>query len=144
MKLARCVVKSNDFVAYEELKVRNMVKNHKLAKSINDVSWSLFTQWLRYFGNIFGKVVVAVSPNYTSQDCSNCGERVQKSLSVRTHICRCGCILDRDLNAARNILAKGLKLTGYLTNTVGSTEINALGQNNLYSLDANLENKLSG
>lgn len=145
VKLARCVVKSNDFVSFEELKVRNMVRNTKLAKSINDVSWSLFTQWLRYFGSLFGKVVVAVPPQYTSQNCSNCGETVKKSLSVRTHICKCGCILDRDENAARNILTKGLKLTNFLIeNTVGQTEINASGQTNLCSVNESLMSKLTG
>jgi putative transposase len=144
VKLARCVVSNSDFVAFEELKVRNMVRNSKLAKSINDASWPLFTQWLMYFGTVFGKVVVAVPPNYTSQNCSNCGEIVKKSLSVRTHVCKCGCILDRDKNAARNILARGLKLTGYLTNTAGSAEINALGQNNLCLVCESLRDKLAG
>jgi putative transposase len=64
---------------------------------------------LQYFGKVYGKTVVAVAPHYTSQDCSSCGNRVQKSLSVRTHICSCGTVLDRDHNAALNILAKGLK-----------------------------------
>lgn len=144
VKLARCVVMSNDLVAYEELKVRNMVRNSKLAKSISDASWSLFTQWLMYFGKVFGKVVVAVPPNFTSQDCSDCGETVKKSLSVRTHICKCGCVLDRDENAARNILVLGLKLTGYLTNTSGREEINALGQNNLCLVSESLQDKLAG
>ena len=144
VKLARYVVMSNDFVAYEDLKVRNMVCNSRLAKSINDASWSLFTSWLNYFSLVFGKVVVAVPPNYTSQNCSSCGEVVKKSLSVRTHICKCGCILDRDENAARNILAKGSKVTGYLTNTAGSAEINALGQNNLCLVSESLQDKLAG
>ena len=135
IKTALCVVKSNDFVAYEDLQVRNMVKNHKLAKSISDAAWSQFAQWLQYFGKVYGKTVIAVNPQYTSQDCSACGNRVKKSLSVRTHICRCGAVLDRDHNAALNILAKGLKArAGIILNTVGHTEINAWGQNDLYSL----------
>jgi putative transposase len=101
-----------------------MVKNRRLAKSISDVSWSMFTDWLDYFGKIHGRFVYSVPPHYTSQKCSNCGEIVKKSLSVRTHICSCGCVLDRDANAALNILEKGL-------NTVGRTEINAQGQNDL-------------
>lgn len=144
VKLARCVVLSNDFLAYEDLKVKNMVRNTKLAKSINDVSWSLFTRWLKYFSNIFGKVAIAVPPFFTSQECSSCGEIVKKSLSVRTHICNCGCVLDRDENAAKNILAKGLKLTGYLTNTDGQSEINASGQINLCQLSESLIGKLAG
>jgi putative transposase len=131
-------VKSSDFVAYEDLQVRNMVKNHKLAKSISDAAWSQFAQWLEYFGNVYGKTVIAVPPQYTSQDCSSCGNTVLKTLSTRTHICDCGATLDRDYNAARNILVKGLKQAGINLNlnTVGHTEINAWGQTDLYSLMA--------
>ena len=123
IKTALCVVKSNDFVAYENLQVRNMVKNHKLAKSISDAAWSQFAQWLQYFGKVYGKTVVAVAPEYTSQNCSSCGNRVQKSLSVRTHICLCGTVLDRDHNSALNILAKGLRQTGITLNTVGTPKL---------------------
>ncbi|WP_448526295.1 RNA-guided endonuclease InsQ/TnpB family protein [Parathermosynechococcus lividus] len=113
IKLARCVVMSNDIVVYEDLQVRNLVKNHHLAKSIQDASWSWFTQWLDYYGNIWDKAVVAVPPHYTTQDCSNCGHRVRKTLSTRTHSCpNCGFEMDRDQNAALNILKKGLKMVG--------------------------------
>ncbi len=108
VKTARCVVRSHDLIALEDLQVRNMVRNHHLAKSINDASWSMFRQWTEYLG----KVVIAVPPQYTSQECSACGVIVQKSLSSRTHTCQCGCVLDRDHNAAANILAKALKNTG--------------------------------
>jgi len=137
-------VKSNDFVAYEELQVRNMVKNHKLAKSISDAAWSQFAQWLQYFFQVYGKTVIAVGPQYTSQDCSNCGNLVKKTLSTRTHICGCSTILDRDHNAARNILAKGLKQAGINLNTVGYTEINAWGQIDLYLLVATSTSKSTG
>jgi len=122
IKTALCAVKSSDFVAYEDLQVRNMVKNHKLAKSISDAAWSQFAQWLEYFGNVYGKTVIAVPPQYTSQDCSSCGNTVKKTLSTRTHICDCGATLDRDYNAARNILVKGLKQAGINLNlnTVGT------------------------
>ncbi|MGY2709676.1 RNA-guided endonuclease InsQ/TnpB family protein [Thermostichus sp. MS-CIW-28] len=113
VKLARCVVASHDVVAYEDLQVRNLVRNHHLAKSIHDASWSLFTGWLDYYGKVFNKVVVAVPPQYTSQDCSQCGHRVKKTLSTRTHRCpQCGAVIDRDENAAINILRKGLELLG--------------------------------
>ncbi|MHC0062474.1 RNA-guided endonuclease InsQ/TnpB family protein [Nostoc sp. UIC 10890] len=124
VKTARCVMKSNDLVAYEDLQVRNMVKNHRLAKSINDVSWSLFRQWVEYFGKVFCVVTVAVPPHYTSQNCSNCGEVVKKTLSTRTHVCpHCGHTQDRDWNAARNILAHGLSTAGHVgTNASGETD----------------------
>jgi len=134
VKTALCVVKSSDFVAYEDLQVKNMVRNPKLAKSIGDAAWSQFAQWLHYLGSVYGKTVVAVAPVYTSQDCSGCGAAVKKSLSVRNHTCSCGTVLDRDHNAALNILAKGLKQAGIVLNTVGHTEINAWGQTDLYSL----------
>lgn len=132
VKLARCVVMSNDIVAFEDLQVRNMVKNRHLAKSINDAAWSIFREWIQYFALKFGKVAIAVPPHYTSQNCSNCGQRVKKSLSVRTHVCKCGSVLDRDENAAINILIKALQLLGYISNTVGQTEINASGETILY------------
>jgi len=110
IKTARCVIQSNDLVVYENLPVRNLVKNHKLAKSINDAAWTQFTQWLEYLGRVYGKIVIPVSPKYTSQECSSCGTIVKKTLSMRTHIChQCGIVLDRDYNAALNILAKGLE-----------------------------------
>ncbi len=118
IKLARCVVMSNDIVVYEDLQVKNLVKNHHLAKSIQDAGWSLFTQWLDYYGKIWDKVVVAVPPHYTTQDCSYCGHRVPKSLSTRTHVCpRCNAVpIGRDQNAAINILKKGLEMLGIIWN----------------------------
>jgi putative transposase len=142
VKAARCVIQSNDLVAYEDLKVRNMIKNRKLAKSISDASWSLFREWLEYFAKVFGKVVVAVPPNYTSQNCSCCGTVVKKSLSVRTHFCpECKTVLDRDENAAINILMKALEISG--ETTVGHTGSNAQGQLNLCSVGEILSDKLS-
>jgi putative transposase len=126
VKTARCVVKSNDFVALEDLPIRNMAKNHRLAKSISDAAWGEFRRWVEYFGKVFGVATVAVAPHYTSQNCSNCGATVRKSLSTRTHICpHCGHVQDRDHNAAINILKKGL-------NTVGHTGIHAWGENDLF------------
>jgi putative transposase len=120
IKLARCVIQSNDLVVYEDLRVKNMARNNCLAKSISDVGWYQFRVWLEYFGKVFGRATVAVNPAYTSQECSNCGVIVKKSLSTRTHVCQCGCVLDRDENAAINILNKGLS-------TVGHTGRSALG-----------------
>jgi putative transposase len=111
IKLARCVIRSNDLVAYEDLRIKNMSKNHCLAKSINDAGWFQFRVWLEYFGKVFGRRTIAVSPAYTSQQCSGCGILVKKSLSTRTHVCQCGCQLDRDHNAGINILNSGLRAT---------------------------------
>ena len=127
VKLARCVISSNDVVAYEDLRIKNMVKNHCLAKSINDASWYQFRIWLEYFGKVFEKITVAVNPQYTSQECSKCGEIVKKTLSTRTHVCKCGCVMDRDFNAARNILRRGLGTAGHV-GTFGIEPSNALGE----------------
>jgi putative transposase len=113
VKLARCVITSNDVVAYEDLRIANMVKNHNLAKSITDAGWYQFRVWLEYFGYKFGKITIAVPPQYTSVNCSDCGAKVKKALSTRTHKCKCGCVLDRDENAARNILSIGLSTVGH-------------------------------
>ena len=119
-KIARNVCKSNDLVAYEDLRVSNMVKNHCLAKSISDASWYLFRQWIEYFAVKFDKITIAVAPHYTSQKCSSCGVIVKKSLSTRTHKCVCGCELHRDTNAAINIL-------NLAKNRGGHPQINATG-----------------
>ena len=131
VKAALSLVRSSDLIAYEDLQVRNMVKNHHLAKSISDVSWSLFLEWVEYFGKIHGIAVVAVPPQYTSSDCSGCGNRVKKTLSQRTHQCiKCGLKLHRDHNSAIEIKKKGLQIIG--ASTVGHTETdNACGQNDL-------------
>jgi putative transposase len=127
IKLARCVITSNDVVAYEDLRIQNMVRNHCLAKSINDASWYQFRIWLEYFAKVFGKITIVVNPAGTSQDCSACGETVKKTLSTRTHVCLCGCVLDRDHNAGRNILSRGLSTVGH-TGTYGLESWNALGE----------------
>jgi putative transposase len=132
VKQARALVMSSDLIAYEKLQVRNMVRNHHLAKSISDAAWSLFVDWVKYYAQIFGKVQQPVPPQNTTIDCFDCKQPVQKMLSTRTHVCpHCGSVRCRDENAAWNILEKGLRLAGI--NTVGHTGINASGQNDLYS-----------
>jgi len=107
-KQASTLVSSHDLIAYEHLQIANMVKNHSLAKSIHDASWGQFLWWLSYYGDVHDIPVIAVAPQFTSQDCSGCGTVVKKSLSVRTHVCpHCGLVIDRDENAAINILRKG-------------------------------------
>ena len=125
-KLAQRVIQFNDLVAIENLKVRNLVKNHCLAKSISDAAWYRFREWLEYFGVVYGVPVIAANPSYTSQNCSDCGKTVVKTLSTRTHKCpHCGFIADRDENAALNILKLALK---EWANTVGRTEFQFSGE----------------
>ena len=96
-------------IVVEKLNVRGMIKNQHLSKYIADASWSTLIQMLEYKAEKAGKRVVKVDPRNTSQDCSGCGFRVKKLLSERIHTCMvCGLILDRDINAARNILNRGV------------------------------------
>ena len=113
-KLACALVKSTDLIAFEDVQIRNMVKNHHLAKSISDAGWGIFLGWVRYYAGLHGIACIAVPPAYTSQNCSGCQQVVKKSLSVRTHCCpHCGLILDRDVNAALNILHEALRILGH-------------------------------
>jgi putative transposase len=130
-RVARNVCKANALVVYEDLNVKNLVKNHCLAKSINDVAWATFRQWLEYLAVKFGSLAVAVPPHYTSQKCSDCGAIVKKTLSTRTHKCSCGCELQRDTNAAINILSLG-------KNRLGHSRINATGDGTATLLGATL------
>jgi putative transposase len=111
-KAALSLVRHYDVIYHEDLRVRNMVKNHALAKSISDAGWRAFLTILAFKAAGAGKRVQAVDPAFTSQTCSgpNCGRTVWKGLSVRWHQCPyedCGTSLRRDHNAARNILALG-------------------------------------
>jgi putative transposase len=103
------IVKSYDLIAVEDLNVAGMVRNHNFARSISDASWSKFISMLSYKAEKAGKKLVRVNPKNTSQRCSGCDELVPKSLSVRTHSCpHCGLVIDRDWNAAKNILRKAV------------------------------------
>jgi len=111
-KVSRFYVNNYGTIAIEDLKPANMVKNHSLALSISDASWGLLRFFLAYKAESAGREFAAVPPHYTSQKCSRCEELVQKSLSVRTHVCpHCGYVADRDANAAQNILRIGLDET---------------------------------
>ncbi len=119
-KTALNLLRQYDTIYLEDLQVANLVRNHHLAKSIaksiSDAGWAQFRTILEAKAACAGRRVVAVPARYTSQDCSGCGDRVPKSLSVRTHVCtNCGLVLDRDdrdENAARNILWAGQALRG--------------------------------
>lgn len=110
IKQARCVVRSNDLVVIEDLETNKMIKDKLFSKHILDATWGIFKRWLIYYGQIYGRQVKLVNPAYTSQTCSGCGIIVLKTLSERTHDCKdCGLVLDRDHNAAINILKLGLR-----------------------------------
>jgi putative transposase len=112
-KTALALLRQYDVIYLEDLQIRNLVRNSYLAKSISDASWAAFRSILACKAAYASKRVGAVPAQYTSQDCSSCGECVPKSLSVRTHVCpHCGLVLDRDENAARNIQWAGQPLRG--------------------------------
>jgi IS605 OrfB family transposase len=110
-KQASALVSSSDLIAFEHLQIRNMKRNRHLAKSIHDAGWGTFLRWVKHYGLLHAIPVLAVEPQFTSQECSRCGRIVKKSLSMRTHVCPgCGLVLDRDYNAALNVLIKALEL----------------------------------
>ena len=109
-QLARRLVSHYGLIAVEDLTINGMVHNRGLAKSIHDAAWSQFRQVLSYKAEEAGRTLVAVNPAYTSQDCSQCGHRHRKTLAERVHVCPCcSVVIDRDENAARNILRLGLQ-----------------------------------
>jgi len=107
---SRRLVNAFGLIVFEALLIHNMLKQRTLAKSIADAAWSQLVQYTAYKAEGAGGRVVLVDPRHTSQDCSSCGHRVEKSLAERVHQCpQCGLVLDRDVNAALNILALGLQ-----------------------------------
>jgi len=113
-KLSREWVNRYGAIFLENLSIKNMMKNHHLAKSIGDAAWSQLMQYILYKAADAGRVCELVDPRGTSQRCSGCQTVVQKDLSVRVHDCpECGLVIDRDLNAAINIERLGLESLGY-------------------------------
>jgi len=111
-KLSQELVKDFSLIAVEDLNITGMLKNHCLAKSISDAGWGQLLRLLSYKVENTGSQIIAVNPAYTSQVCSGCGCIVKKDLSIRIHDCpHCGLVLDRDVNAAKNILTKAMART---------------------------------
>lgn len=112
-KLSTRLVRENQVIAIEDLSVRNMVKNHSLARAISDASWSSFRTMLEYKADWYGREIIAIDRFYpSSKTCSECGRIVESlPLNIRDWECECGAVHDRDVNAARNILAVGLAVS---------------------------------
>ncbi len=107
-KLSMQIISENQAIVIEDLKVSNMLKNHRLAKAISEISWYEFRRMLEYKADWYDRKIIVAPPNYaSSQLCSSCGNKSNqtKDLSCRTYICPvCGMIMDRDLNASKNLL----------------------------------------
>lgn len=110
-QLSHALVSTFGVIVFEDLNIKGMVKNHCLAKSISDAAWNQLVQFTRYKAENAGRRAVQVNPRFTSQTCSACGLVAKKTLSERIHDCSCGLRLDRDHNAALNILSLGLQAT---------------------------------
>jgi putative transposase len=112
-KLSTRIIRENQTVIIEDLSVRNMVRNHSLARAISDASWSELRRQLEYKADWYGRTVITIDRFYpSSKTCSVCGAIVEKlPLTIREWTCRCGAVHDRDVNAAINILAAGLAVS---------------------------------
>ena len=113
--ISKHMVENQDLIAAENLKVRNLLKNHCLAKTISDAGWRMLLTMLQQKAVMYGKAVILVPPQYTTQTCSHCGHILLGTsmlpLSVREWTCpECGAYHLRDKNAAQNILNKALKI----------------------------------
>lgn len=112
-KLSARLVRDHDLLAFEDLRIGNMVRNHSLAKSIKDASWAQLMEFVEYKAARAAKIFVKVPPAFSSQECWSCGTRTEVSLDVREFPCKgCQKILDRDRNASRVVLKRGILQVG--------------------------------
>ncbi len=111
-RLTSEIVRMYDFIARERLETKKMLGNRQLARSRQEQTWGKFAVLLNEKAESAGVTAVEVDPGGTSQKCSSCGAEVKKSLPTRVHKCNCGLVLDRDVNAAINILHRGISIAG--------------------------------
>lgn len=107
-KVSKKLIQDNDQIFVEDLNIKDMKSFRNLNRAIKDCAWSKFVNKLSYKAEKADKKVTKVDPRNTSKMCSNCGKMVEKDLSIRIHRCECGLVMNRDLNAAINILNRGL------------------------------------
>ena len=110
-KTSNDLVRDHDLIVFEDLNINGMIRNHNLAKSITDAGWNKIIQYTTYRAESAGKMVILVDPKQTSQECSQCGNiKKDLKLSDRIYHCNvCGLTIDRDLNAAINVLRRGMQ-----------------------------------
>jgi len=121
--LSRELVDNYGCLVFEQLNIKGMVKNHNLAKHISDCSWRKLIEYTTYKAEEAGVEVRLVNPKNTTQICSGCGKIVPKTLADRTHNCsHCGLVMDRDLNAAKNILSRVGTTPSYAYGDLTSTQ----------------------
>jgi putative transposase len=109
-KISHDLATKYSIIVFEDIHIPKMVKNHNPAKAIMDAAWGQLRTLTAYKAERNGGRVILVNPSGTSQECSRCQTVVPKNLSVRMHLCsKCGLVLDRDVNAAKNVLQRGLE-----------------------------------